>query len=116
MEDREKIMRCLYAVVDHYKVLEEQKADCTANVDAELSLLVGECEKRITNDDKKAVKKLAKAMATDKENSLKSELKSLVDLLSTKTRGGIQLELFGSGFNAAIETLSKHDVSIEGVQ
>lgn len=91
--EKEKVMRCLYAVKEHYANLEEIKLACNEQVDAELALLTSESEQRVTADDKKAIKKLGKAMATEKTASLENETQSLVNLLSTRS-SSFQMSLF----------------------
>lgn len=94
--EKDKLKTCISYCQVAYEELERAKEDCTAKVEAALLEFVGSSSTKITNADKKTIKKIAKAKATDKLDDLKREVASDVDLLEESgicTHG--QLSIFG---------------------
>ena len=89
----ELLIACISRVRDAYLTLETAKYDCDAVVDSEIDELVSQCSEPVTAVEKKNIKKIAKAFATNKANILQIEAKSLagmlVDLLE---QGGVEAE------------------------
>ena len=61
--DAQKTRAAVEAMAGHFAALNEAKEDCKANVDGVLGLLVAESADPITRDDKRNLKRAAKALA-----------------------------------------------------
>jgi len=95
MQD-EKLKECILLAADYYRSLEAAKEDCTAQVDAAINLYVSQASRRVTKIDKRAIAKIAKAIATDKTGDLRAEVESFANTLNaSQVDGGIQLSIFG---------------------
>ena len=61
--DAQKTRAAVEAMAGHFAALNEAKENCKANVDGVLELLVAESADPITRDDKRNLKRAAKALA-----------------------------------------------------
>ena len=61
--DAQKTRAAVEAMAVHFATLNEAKEDCKANVEGVLELLVAESSDQITRDDKRNLKRAAKALA-----------------------------------------------------
>ena len=61
--DAQKTRAAVEAMAGHFAALNEAKEDCKANVDGVLGSLVAESADPITRDDKRNLKRAAKALA-----------------------------------------------------
>lgn len=77
----ELLMDCIKSAASAYSTLELAKSECEDVVDAKIDNLVSASEDKITKEDKKNIKKIAKAIASDKVDSLAFEAKSLAALI-----------------------------------
>ena len=66
----------------HYGALSDAKEDCKAQVDARLALLVAESETPITKEDKRNLKRAAKALAAEKSEQVKTDAEELATLMN----------------------------------
>lgn len=94
--EKEALTTCISLCKRAYEELEIAKDDCSIKVEAAIDALVGQSTCKVKTADKKAIKKIAKAKALDKEDELKREVAAEVDLLE---ESGVvehgQLSLFG---------------------
>jgi len=72
---------CIKRASGAYIDLARAQTDCNILVDAELDLLANECD-RLTTVDKASIKKIAKALASDKADAIKRESKSLANIVA----------------------------------
>ena len=66
----------------HYGALSDAKEDCKTQVDARMELLVAESETPITKEDKRNLKRAAKALAAEKTDKVKAEAEELATLMN----------------------------------
>ena len=66
----------------HYGALSDAKEDCKTQVDARLALLVAESETPITKEDKRNLKRAAKALAAEKSEQVKTDAEELATLMN----------------------------------
>ena len=66
----------------HYGALSDAKEDCKTQVDARLALLVAESEAPITKEDKRNLKRAAKALAAEKSEQVKTDAEELATLMN----------------------------------
>ena len=66
----------------HYGALSDAKEDCKAQVDARLALLVAESETPITKEDKRNLKRAAKALSAEKSEQVKTDAEELATLMN----------------------------------
>ncbi len=66
----------------HYGALSDAKEDCKAQVDARIALLVAESETPITKEDKRNLKRAAKALAAEKSEQVKTDAEELATLMN----------------------------------
>ncbi len=66
----------------HYGALSDAKEDCKTQVDARLTLLVAESETPITKEDKRNLKRAAKALAAEKSEQVKTDAEELATLMN----------------------------------
>lgn len=85
MEDQ-KLYNCVSLCRKAYADLIESTDDCNDIVDSAISLYEKEGEKKLSQTEKKNIKKLAKSLASEKSDSLKVE---------TTTMGEMLYKLFG---------------------
>ena len=85
MEDL-KLYNCVSLCRKAYADLIESTDDCNDIVDSAISLYEKEGEKKLSQTEKKNIKKLAKSLASEKSDSLKIE---------TTTMGEMLYKLFG---------------------
>jgi len=73
---------CIKRASGAYIDLARAQTDCNILVDAELDLLANECDRPMTTVDKTSIKKIAKALASDKADAIKRESKSLANIVA----------------------------------
>lgn len=66
----------------HYGALSDAKEDCKAQVDSRMELLVAESETPITKEDKRNLKRAAKALAAEKSEQVKTDAEELAALMN----------------------------------
>jgi len=66
----------------HYGALSDAKEDCKTKVDASLALLVAESETPITKEDKRNLKRAAKALAAEKSEKVRTDAEGLATLMN----------------------------------
>ena len=66
----------------HYGALSDAKEDCKTQVDARIALLVAESETPITKDDKRNLKRAAKALAAEKSEKVRTDAEGLATLMN----------------------------------
>ena len=66
----------------HYGALSDAKEDCKTQVDARMELLVAESETPITKEDKRNLKRAAKALAAEKSEQVKTDAEELATLMN----------------------------------
>ena len=66
----------------HYGALSDAKEDCKAQVDSRMELLVAESETPITKEDKRNLKRAAKALAAEKSEQVKTDAEELATLMN----------------------------------
>ena len=66
----------------HYRALAEAKEDCKGQVDARMELLVAESEAPITKEDKRNLKRAAKALAAESTDKVKADAEELATLMN----------------------------------
>jgi len=76
-------IRCLNGARVAFDELAISQDDCKLKIDAEIDLLAKALERSILPAEKTMIKKFAKALASDKTDSLKSEATVMADLIET---------------------------------
>ena len=66
----------------HYGALSDAKEDCKAQVDSRIELLVAESGTPITKEDKRNLKRAAKALAAEKSEQVKADAEELATLMN----------------------------------
>lgn len=86
---------CLNALINYNRDLEEEKDNFKANEEAAIALWVAMSGGRVTAAHKKAIKTIAKKIATDKLEELEDDIKAQCSVLEDSEKSyGIQLSLF----------------------
>jgi hypothetical protein len=99
---------CINRLVLHYSDLEEEKENCKTQEEAAISLWVASSGLAITASHKKAIKKIAKAIATNKLDELEEDIKAECKVLEDSERSyGIQLSLFTEPIESLRRTLGE---------
>jgi len=66
----------------HYGALSDAKEDCKTKVDASLARLVAESETPVTKEDKRNLKRAAKALAAESTDKVKADAEELATLMN----------------------------------
>lgn len=66
----------------HYGAMSDAKDDCKQQVAARMELLVAESETPITKEDKRNLKRAAKAMAAEATEKVKADAEELATLMN----------------------------------
>lgn len=107
--DAQKTRAAVEAMAGHFAALNEAKEDCKANVDGVLELLVAESADPITRDDKRNLKRAAKALAKQTASAEREDAEQFATL--TNEIGAMKLPLseviakLVRGINAAADLI-----------
>ena len=74
-------INCIKRSSRAFEDLTQAQDDCKLRVEAEIDLLAKECFRPITPAEKTNIKKFAKALASEKTDSLKKETKSMAKMV-----------------------------------
>jgi len=91
--ESEHFITCIKRSSRAFEDLAGAQNDCKAKVDAEIDNLTTLCERRITPAEKSNIKKLVKAIASDKADSFKKEARSLAIIVADFFQESIQTEI-----------------------
>ena len=80
--DAQKTRAAVEAMAGHFAALNEAKEDCKANVDGVLELLVAESTDPITRDDKRNLKRAAKALAKQTASAEREDAEQFAALMA----------------------------------
>ena len=80
--DAQKTRAAVEAMAGHFAALNEAKEDCKANVDGVLELLVAESSGQITRDDKRNLKRAAKALAKQTASAEREDAEQFAALMA----------------------------------
>lgn len=80
--DAQKTRAAVEAMAGHFAALNEAKEDCKANVDGVLELLVAESADPITRDDKRNLKRAAKALAKQTASAEREDAEQFAALMA----------------------------------
>ena len=80
--DAQKTRAAVEAMAGHFAALNEVKEDCKANVDGVLELLVAESADPITRDDKRNLKRAAKALAKQTASAEREDAEQFAALMA----------------------------------
>ena len=80
--DAQKTRAAVEAMAGHFAALNEAKEDCKANVDGVLELLVAESADQITRDDKRNLKRAAKALAKQTASAEREDAEQFAALMN----------------------------------
>ena len=80
--DAQKTRAAVEAMAGHFAALSEAKEDCKANVDGVLELLVAESADPITRDDKRNLKRAAKALAKQTASAEREDAEQFAALMA----------------------------------
>ena len=80
--DAQKTRAAVEAMAGHFAALNEAKEDCKANVDGVLELLVAESADPITSDDKRNLKRAAKALAKQTASAEREDAEQFAALMA----------------------------------
>ena len=80
--DAQKTRAAVEAMAGHFAALNEAKEDCKANVDGVLELLVAESADPITRDDKRNLKRAAKALAKQTASAEREDAEQFAALMN----------------------------------
>ena len=80
--DAQKTRAAVEAMAGHFAALNEAKENCKANVDGVLELLVAESADPITRDDKRNLKRAAKALAKQTASAEREDAEQFAALMN----------------------------------
>ena len=80
--DAQKTRAAVEAMAGHFAALNEAKENCKANVDGVLELLVAESADPITRDDKRNLKRAAKALAKQTASAEREDAEQFAALMA----------------------------------
>ena len=80
--DAQKTRAAVEAMAGHFAALNEAREDCKANVDGVLELLVAESADQITRDDKRNLKRAAKALAKQTASAEREDAEQFAALMN----------------------------------
>ena len=80
--DAQKTRASVEAMAGHFAALNEAKENCKANVEGVLELLVAESADPITRDDKRNLKRAAKALAKQTASAEREDAEQFAALMN----------------------------------
>ena len=80
--DAQKTRAAVEAMAGHFAALNEAKENCKANVEGVLELLVAESADQITRDDKRNLKRAAKALAKQTASAEREDAEQFAALMN----------------------------------
>ena len=80
--DAQKTRAAVEAMAGHFAALNEAKENCKANVEGVLELLVAESADPITRDDKRNLKRAAKALAKQTASAEREDAEQFAALMN----------------------------------